>query len=403
MKRVPIWLADDPNSGVFVYWMLILFDLPLDEIVFVSDSRDINPSLSKHFITSDELIANRHDYYLPIMNLGVSSYYTKQIQFLQNRGGFIFFHQLFLHKLIETYYARSEFRSVNELVAYARCEGDRATELLADLGVRRGLDVSEYYLRTFAVQLAEKAIGFCSSWKGAAEQLKKEGLSDNAASRFFCLPPVFSTPEVIPKEAETRKPYDRRPLRLAILGHKTPMKNAGYCLEVVKALNAQGVPSKLVAIGSIGEFVEEAASLQDRRYYERHTASQHSRFLELIDGIDLNMHFRHPFGGEMSLTICETMARGVPSAGYRKDWLLDLPENLWIGAEFSRPPEEAAARIAAAAGKPEQMQALKERVINYARARSGARDTLETIGRMLEFVRSNSPGGRTASKPRLVG
>ena len=40
LRKVPVWLADETNSGVFTVWMNFFFDLPLERFVFISDASE---------------------------------------------------------------------------------------------------------------------------------------------------------------------------------------------------------------------------------------------------------------------------------------------------------------------------------------------------------------------------
>jgi glycosyltransferase involved in cell wall biosynthesis len=390
-KKVPVWLADETNSGVFTVWMNLFLDLPLKDIVFISDAPDINPGLSNHFITSEEFFERHTDYALPFMNLGTSMYYGKQIDFLFKRGGYVWFHQLYLHRLIENYYLRGQQRNASELVRYGRNEAGELGALLASIGESNGLLAREYYTRTFAKEIARRSIGFCSSWTGAFDCLHKEGLELSEKDKFDYVPPVYQGEKNYPDTAVIRsRDFHSKPLRLGLLGHYNAMKNPEYCFDVIKALNEQGLPARLVAIGSIGDALADKMSLEDRQYLEIQRAPQHSRFLKLLAGLDGNMHFRHPFGGEMSATITESMSQCVPSVGFAMDFLEDIPEDLRVSVRPHAPPREAAATIIRQIGTGEQLAGIKQRISDYMKNDTSMKDGVGKIAEIIELIREKS-------------
>lgn len=389
-KKVPVWLADEANSGVFTVWMNLFLQLPLDDLVFISDAPDINPGLSRHFITSEEFLESHSDYTLPLMNLGTSRYYAKQLDFLFKRGGYVWFHQLYLHRLIENYYLRGQRKDPVALVRYGRAELGELGATLATLGEMNGLTAREYYTRTFAKQIAAQSIGFCSSWSGAFECLHAEGLDRSHESKFHYMPPVYLGSREKIGTVPQRKDYESRPLRLGILGHYNAMKNPEYCFEVVKSLNEQGLPAKLVAIGRIGEALSDKLNLEDRQLLETHQAPQHSRFLKLLASLDGNLHFRRPFGGEMSATITESMSQCVPSVGFATDFLADIPEDLRVSIDPDSNPADAASEIIRAIGSPSDLTALKQRLANYMDRETSMEDGIRKIEEIIQFIRQAS-------------
>lgn len=397
-KKVPVWLADETNSGVFTVWMNLFMDLPLKDIVFVSDAGDINPGLSNHFITVGEFLESHTEYTLPLMNLGTSMYFGKQIDFLLRRGGYIWFHQLYLHKLIENYYLRGQIKNTAELVRYGRIEAGELGASLASIGELGGLDASEYYIRTFAKQLVRRSIGFCSSWTGAFDCLHAEGLELSEKHKFDYVPPVYQAEKTHPDAATLDKPRDfrTRPLRLGLLGHYNAMKNPEYCFEVIKSLNEQGLPAKLVAIGSIGNALAQKMDLEDRQFLEIQTAPQHSKFLKLLAGLDGNMHFRRPFGGEMSATITESMSQCVPTVGFAMDFLEDIPENLRVSIDPKANPQEAAATIIREIGTGERLAGIKRRISDYMATETSMQDGVAKIAEIIEHIRRASSDVSTA-------
>lgn len=341
-KTIPIWLPDDRNSGVLTSWFPLERYVSDPDVVFVSDAENVQELFRARVISVAEFLKNSDNYTLPILNLGTSMEYMKQLDFLFKKGGFIFFHQLFLHRLIENFYIRNGKRDVASLARYGEVAYGKIGKLLAEIGAMNGLEFHEYYLKTFAVQVAEASVGFCSAWKGAANLLASESSEANdILEKSFYLPPPFDVD--LRRYAVGKAAHQS--LKLALVGHKNMAKQPEFCMETVRFLNNMGISACLVGIGSIGDYLIEHRSKNETEMFEKVEAPEHEDFVREISKCDFIFHFRKPFGGEMPLTVCECMAVGVPPIGYKADWLMDIPSEAWVGLDVGVSPKEAAEEI----------------------------------------------------------
>lgn len=385
MKRVvPVWLPDDVKSGVLTSWVPIANRINTDDIVFVTDAKEASKVFDARVITSEEFLNTRKIYTPPLLNLGTSLDYMKQLNFLKQDRAFVFFHQLFIHRLIENIFLRNGSRQLNSLVRYGEVECGMIGKLLAEIGSKNGLTFDEYYIRTFAIQVAQLSIGYCSAWKGAAELLAEESNSKEIKKKFIYLPPPFDASlakYVVKKEAGDNV------VKFALVGHKNLAKQPLFCMEIVRYLNELGLKSLLIGIGTIGDFLLEHAGPDDSYYFESVSAPEHGDFLSELAKCDFVFHFRSPFGGEMPLTVCEGMALGVPPIGFDFGWLLDLPKDIWVSIKEDMRAKEAAQTILTIVQNRKKITSIKKKLLRYVREHSCENYSVKAVKNIIGILR----------------